>query len=316
MMKTMLILPLTAALLAACGSTTPIPVTLNTLTVGGVSNTLQISAPAKLAVTATGSDGNPYTGTATFTSSDPSVVAVAADGTLTVRHLSVAPVVLTVSKAGKTASATVTTYGLNAAGGTNKSSENADTVALGSNFLVAFRNADGTASKTETAVTIQGPATFNGGAAVTTAISGTVNYGGYRGASLPIKTGTYTATATVGGVVYSKTFTVDATQVQPYASGVTVNLTQNGYAASGTLPDRSAQVYGVAYNTTSRILSYTENFLALPQTGPLDGLLVVGQQYNVGVYAQSYSLSSNKPFPEQVNRSFISAAWRHATLVV
>ncbi|WP_407542960.1 hypothetical protein Q0M94_25125 (plasmid) [Deinococcus radiomollis] len=305
MKKTLLILPLTAALLAACQGT-PVPVTLNTLTLGGVSSTLQVSAPAKLTVTATGSDGNPYTDTATFTSSDPSVVAVASDGTLTVRHLSTAPVVLTVNEAGKTASMTVTTYGLDVAGGTYifGGTPNA---APGYNFILALTNADGTAVKTDTTVTIQGPATFNGGAALPLTVNNATvnNYVFSRRSTVPIVTGTYTATATVGGVVYSKTFTVDAAQIQPFAGGVALNVTKTGYAASGTLPAGSPLVYGVVVAQDSSIVSTTDFFSALPKTGNLTAPLVVGQQYYYGVYAQSYIGTSGKPFPDQVNRSFI-----------
>lgn len=305
MKKTMLILPLTAALLAACQGATPVPVTLNTLTLGGVSSTLQISAPAKLAVSATGSDGNPYTGTATFTSSDPSVIAVAADGTLTVRHLSVAPVVLTVSEAGKTASTTVTTYGLDVVGGTYRYTGGANN-APGYNFLLALRNADGTAVKTDTTVTVQGPSTFNGGAVLTfLSNNNTVDrYAVYRDSAVPSVSGTYTATANVAGVVYNKTFTIDATQVQPFASGLSLNITRTGYAASGTLPDGSPLVYGVIITSNNIGISSTDFLTALPATGNLSTPLVVGQQYAYGAYAQNFLGTSGKPFPDQVNRSF------------
>ena len=310
MNKKMLILPLTAALLAACGSATPpVPVTLSTLTVGGVGSTLQISAPAKLTVTATGTDGNPFTGTASFTSSDPNVVAIAADGTLTVRHLSVVPVVLTASEGGKTASVTITTYGLDVAGGTYTlslpgSAAGTTTTTVGSNFILALRNADGSAVNTDTTVTLQGPATFNGGATLSTTLNNTTvsSYGVYRRSSVPIVTGTYTATATVGGVLFSKTFVIDATQMQPLASGVALNLTKTGYAASGTLPAYSPLVFGVAY--TSTVTISTDFFKALPQSGNLTSPLVVGQQYSYGVYAQNYVGTSGQPFPDQANRSF------------
>ena len=300
MKKTLLILPLTAALLAACGSA-PIPVTLNTLTVGGVSNTLQISAPAKLAVTATGSDGNPFTGTATFTSSDPNIIAVAADGTLDVRHLSVAPVILTASEAGKTATVTVSTYGLDVAGGTYSYS---NSPVPGSFFVMALRNADGSSVDTTTPVTIQGPAAFNNGAALNFDTKGaTLNY--YAFATLPkvqSVTGTYTATATVGGVVFSKTFSIDSAQLQPLASGVTLSLSQAGYTASGTLPAGSPLVFAAVYNTSA--IGSTRALTTLPQSGTLPSPITPGQTYYYGVYAQNYNGPEGKTFPDQVNRSY------------
>ena len=311
-MKNLLLLSVTAALISACGSTTPTPVTLASLTLGGVGNNLQISAPAKLNVTATGTDGNPFTGMQTFTSSDPSIVAVNADGTLNVRHLSLKPVALTVTEGDKTATLNVTTYGLDAVGGTY--AEDKSTKAPGTVLAVQFRGAQGNAVADNTTVTVTGPAGFNGGAPYITTISksfATTAQGRTVEPDIAAVTGTYTMTLTNTGTTYSKTFSIDATQTQPFATDMQVAFTSKSYSATGTLPANSPSVFSLVYPTGNPTVAYTANLTALPASGNLinaaDGTsnaTVAPGTYNTGTYAQSFLLNTGMVLPEQINRSF------------
>ena len=303
MKKNLLFLSVTAALISACGSTPPTPVTLDTLTLGGVGSTLLISSNAKLTVTAIGSDGQSFAGTPTFTSSAPNVVAVSSDGTLSVRHLSVAPVTLTATENGKTATLNVTTYGLDMVGGTYNTRNNAK--APGYQFLLAIRDASGNPLTADTSINIQGPAGFNSGAAinVTTGKGATPSsYTRVSNDTVPVVSGSYTASATVAGTVFSKTFTIDATQVLPLASSVSLNVTATGYTASGTVPAGSPLLYGIVYSP-SAIVGSTPNLTALPVSGTFTTPLTSGT-YNTGVFAQDFLGQAGGAFPDQINRSF------------
>ncbi len=305
--KFILFLPLTAALITACGGTSaPTPAaTLSTLTLSGVSAPLQISGNAKLTVTATGSDGQPFAGTPIFTSSDSNVVSVAADGTLNVRHLSVAPVVLTVSEGGKNATLNVTTYGLDAAGGTFSDATTTASGKLGSQFSVVFRNADGSTLTADTQVTIQGPSSFNAGAAVnitTFATTTLSDYDSYWNNSVPSVSGSYTATATVAGVVYRKTFTVDSTSALPRPTGVNLSNTATGFTVSGALPSGAANLNVVIYNDTTT-LRFSSDLTSLPYNGTWNTPIPKGTYYT-GTYATSFTGTSGATFPDQINRSF------------
>ncbi len=295
------LLPLTFALLTAC-SGTPGPATLGTLTLGGVSGPLQISSPAKLSVTATDTGGNTYVAAPTFTSSDPNVISVTADGTLSVRHLSTAPVVLSVTVDGRSASLTATTYGLDVAGGTYQL---AGAATPGSTFIAVFRDAAGHTVTSDTPFTVQGPGSFNAGNPVTSTLYavGPTGYALSYDSKVPAISGTYTASLNVAGTAYSKTFSIDAAQLQPFAGGVSATVTSAGYTAQGTLP-ASGCAYLYVY-TASAALGTSGCLKALPASGTWTPPLPVGAAY-LGAFAASYSRTSGTPFPDQVNRSFSS----------
>lgn len=303
MKKLALLFPLTFALLTAC-SGTPVPPTLGTLTLGGVSGPLQISADAKLFAVATDTSGNPYPGTPTFTSSDPKVISVAPDGALSVRHLSTAGVVLSVTEGGKAASVTATTFGLDVSGGTcQMAGTGAETSMPGSAFIAVFRDAAGKTVSSDTPFTVQGPAGYNAGKPVTSTLyaTGPVGYSLETLGSVPALSGNYTANITVSGAAYSKTFAVDAAQLQPFASGVSAVITSSGYAAGGTLP-ASGCAYLYVY-TAADTLGTTGCLNVLPTSGAWVRPLPAGTAF-VGTFAVSYAQSSGAPFPDQVNRSF------------
>lgn len=307
MKKNLLFLSVTAVLISACGGgVPPVPVTLASVTLGGVGSTLQISVPAKLNVTATGTDGAPFMAAQSFTSSDPSVVSVGTDGTLNVRHLSVKPVVLTVAEGDKTASVTVTTYGLDGAGGTYVYQGSGK--APGTQFAVQFRDSQGNSFADGTQVTVTGPSAFNGGAPYTatfpkglpvTVLARLVEL------DKPAVSGQYTATLLNAGVTYSKTFSVDASQLQPFASGLVLTATNAGYTVTGgALPGNSPLVFGVLYSGNGVTVASTDAIKQVPATGTFAPAVPSGV-YNTGFYAQSYISGAGVVIPEQINRSFV-----------
>jgi len=281
-------------------------VTLDTLTLGGIDSALLIDAPAKLIVTATGSDGRPFPGIPTFTSSDPNVVNVSADGTLTVKHLNLKPITLTATENGKSATVNVDTYGLDATGGTFQTPTSNNISELGYNFILAFRDANGDPPAVDAFFDIQGPTAFNVGAPVVRSMNKGATVQGYawiRDPSVPIISGTYTASGTVAGVIYSKTFTLNAAQVQAIASDVNVEFDAFGYTVTGTLPAGSPLSYGVLYSEAQgKRIGNLDSFMDLPFAGRFDQPLTKGTYY-IGVFAQSYHEERHEAFPDQINVS-------------
>ena len=302
MKKLALLLPLTFALITACTST-PVPATLNTLTLGGVSGPLQISSAAKLSVTATDMNGNPYSGTPTFTSSDPNVIAVATDGTLSVLHLSTVPVALSVSEDGKTASLQATTYGLDVTGG-NYQTSNSKPGAPGITFIAAFRDAAGAATPTDLKYTLLGPSGFNAGLPLSSSVlaGSTVRfYTSFSDPTLPLVSGRYDAVAVVGNVTYKKTMTLDALSLQPLPSAVTASVTGSGYTAAGALPG-GACTFLTVYTSAVQLAS-SPCLVTLPTSGTW-GAALPGGAASYGAFALSYSSRFGAPFPDQFNRAF------------
>ena len=310
MKMTLLTLTSTVALLADCVNAEA-TVTLNTLTIGGIESTLLIDAPAKLTVTATGSDGKPFLGIPTFTSSDPNIVTVSADGTLTVKHLNLKPVILTATENGKSATMNIDTYGLDVTGGTYLDSFNTD--APGYIFILAFRDANGSPLTKEAIFNIQGPVAFNHGAPIVRPMNKGATVQSYAwkiSPTVPVISGAYTASGMVAGVMFKKTFTIDATQVQAIPSDVNVKFDAFKYTATGKLPDGSPLVYGVLYLDThpgtdqplGQRIAYVDNFGDLPVTGKFNQSLTSGT-YFIGVFAQSYHEENYEAFPDQINIS-------------
>ncbi|GGR16816.1 hypothetical protein [Deinococcus ruber] len=300
MKKIVLFLPVTAALITACGATST-PATLSTLVLGGVTSPLQISGDAKLSVVATDTNGQPFAGTPTFTSSDPNVIAVAADGVLNVRHLSTAPVVLTASEGGKSATLSVTTYGLDAFGGTYNS-QVTDTK-VGYYFAFAFREKNGDSNPIDTPLTLQGPVGFNKGFPIDATLltqSTLTSRTAKSNRDVPIVSGLYTASSTVNGVLFTKTFVLDGAKILETPNKVNVSVSKLGYTATGTTPTGVESLYtDVFADSTDEI---TDNLIQLPKSGNWETPLPPGTYY-VTTSARSYNASFGKPFPDQVNRS-------------
>lgn len=170
--------------------------------------------------------------TFTWTSSDDNIASVAADGKVTAKRFG--KVTISAAVDGKTgASSEQTTYGLEVVGGTfNRPfitpSPTIDPVSVGGFFR--FRKADGSGPTSNVNFTLAGPSGWNGGntAALDNFGSGTPFYGWF-GSDPRAISGSYTLSATIDGVSYSSTFTVDAADVLP----VVTNITPSGASTSG-----------------------------------------------------------------------------------
>jgi len=306
MKKLLLCLPITVALITACGQGNVVPpaATLSTLTLSGVTGPLQISVPAQLTVTATGSDGKPFSGTPTFTSSDPNVVAVDANGGLQVRHLSASPVTLSVSEGGKTAILTTTTYGLDATGGTLKYDSG-----LGTDVFLAFRDSAGNALTSDTSVNVQGPAGFNQNKPVTyTLPKGTTvsDYLFYASTMRAPVTGAYTATLIQNGTTFTKTFNLDASQILPPLTSVTVTSDASKYALSGTLPVGVASVQLEIVDAQNQTVRVGNLLKSLPYGATWNVALPSGSYSNL-LIAYSVDTDASLSFPDQLNTGFASS---------
>jgi len=249
-----------------------------------------------LTVSAIGSDGQPYRGTPTFTSSDPNAVAVAADGSLTVKHLNLAPVTLTVTEAGKSATLQVTTFGLDAAGGTDPTQLDRE-VEVNSFFAATFRDANGNIAPTGTEAMIQGPADFNGGAPYTIRLKKNFSY--IVGAPKFVA-GQYTATATVGGQTFVRTFKMDGSTTLAIPKSIQLSATRTTYTATGTFPAGAVLADALLYSTESAAFEFTNDITQLPSTASWQTPLAAGN-YGVSITAYSFDFDIKKSLPDQIN---------------
>ncbi|WP_407541656.1 hypothetical protein Q0M94_19400 (plasmid) [Deinococcus radiomollis] len=288
---------LTAALLIIGGTARAAPLTL---TLGGVTGPLQIGMPAKLSVTATGDGGT----TPAFTSSDPAAVAVAADGTLTVRHLSVRPITLSVTEAGVTSTLDVTTFGLDFAGGT----VHTDAPLVATAFTFRFADAAENGVSADSTLSVTGPAGFNRDMPFAIAYSADLKKnatGTYSVLDLPALNGAYTATLTAGGVTYRAMAVIDSASVLPLATGADVTATTQDVTVTGTLPVGAASLYvRAAERTFGKYVAATDPdpVAVLPVTQKWDAPLPSGT-YRLVLTTRTYSGVKDGVMPDQVNVS-------------
>ncbi|WP_407541302.1 hypothetical protein Q0M94_07960 [Deinococcus radiomollis] len=307
MKRLLLLAPVTAALMTACPASTPIPlpVTLASLTLSGVSGPLLIDNSAKLTVTATGSDGQTFAGTPIFTSSDANAVFVAADGTVMARHLSSTPVVITASLGAKTATINVATYGLDATGGTYSSLYKASpSTTNASAFTAAFKDSSG-ATLTSGSVSVAGPAAYNSGKAVSFDLSTSLGVSNFvKSVNFsPLVSGSYTASITLSGKIYTKTFILDASKALTPPSGVILTSTATTYELKGAAPTGAAGgVKAVLADQSGQFKAESAWSQTLPSGGNWNTPVVSGT-YAALVISSSTLLSQTTSFPDQLNLS-------------
>ncbi|AFZ67048.1 hypothetical protein [Deinococcus peraridilitoris] len=300
--------------LAACGGGAPTAPTTSSVSINSASQ-LEINAPTKATAAAKDANGNTLNGkTITWTSSDPTIVAVAADGALTAKKLSASPVQITATVDGKSVSANVTTYGLEVTGGTYN---NTISKLVGTHFLIRFREADQTGPDAAAPVTIQGPAAFNGGQAFT----GTqtlplktnvteVRFGGaYYSAVTPVD-GEYTASTVVNGKTFTSKFSIDADMLLPAMQNPVVNLTASGYTLTGTAGTGVTYVQALVFHTGT---STTTTLSLLPVSSLPASREFTSQQMPSGTYntyVRSYNVDLNNATgltPAQSNVAMVAA---------
>ncbi|HEX2862945.1 MAG TPA: Ig-like domain-containing protein [Deinococcales bacterium] len=259
---------------------------------------VKIDAPVAFGAAAQDSGGQPVAGQViTWASTDPAVATVEQTGEVTARHLGTFKVTATASNVTAT-SDTYTTYGLDVSAGTIVFAGNPQAESF---FVFSLRDAVGTFPTTAQVVSVTGPGTWNGSAPLTVNAPSLDKYAG--GFNIPAASGVYTARATVDGVDYSNTFSVDPGITLPPPTGL---------ASSGLT---SSQVT-VSWTAVSGANHY--DVLLFPQAGgalikavstastsaTLSGLsLASGTSYTAYVRAVSAGLDFPLPLPDRTTAS-------------
>ncbi|WP_170131144.1 fibronectin type III domain-containing protein [Deinococcus yavapaiensis] len=194
------------------------------MTLSGTNN-LKINEPSQLTAVAKDASGNVLTGkTFSFTSSNPDVVTVDANGNVTANRLTSdnTPVTITASVDGKTSNQfNVTTYGLEFAVGTF----NRSALGMSNTFahFVKLRLPDGSFPPAGSGLDITGPGDWNGGVPDTGL---TINRGTAQSAiglnTNPATPGIYNASTTIAGQTYTASATLDASSLLPPVTNVQV----------------------------------------------------------------------------------------------
>ncbi|WP_041231799.1 hypothetical protein [Deinococcus peraridilitoris] len=309
------VLPLTV-LLAACGGQTPPAPTVNSVSISGAGNgPVQTDTTLQLQATAKDANGTTITGkNVAWASSNPALVSVDANGKITARHLTdlTTPVTITAAIDGKSTTVNIATYGLDARGGTINDSTSPN---LRTYIRLFFRNADGTTVTTDTPAVITGPTGFNAGNALDSKIFASTGGSGLNANAVPV-TGQYSATATIGGKAYTKTFSIDATKTLGRVTNPSITLTSTSVSLNATAPSGAVWVAGGVYDqTTGQGIAGTGvsgEATKLPFTSTVSPALTPGTTYNALVFAYGYdsrnsTLAKSHLLPEQLNISVQSA---------
>ncbi|PYE51042.1 hypothetical protein [Deinococcus yavapaiensis] len=295
-------------LLAACNSNA-VPPSVATVTVGGTTN-LEVGKSANLTALLRDSAGNTLSGrTVTWTSSNPNLISVNSDGQITARHLSVsrAPATITATSEGKIATINVTTYGLDVIGGTFVDDTTPGRVLYAGR--TRFQDPAGQGVPQDTDVTVQGPAEFNGGQPLTMRLFSSISAGNVLGGlSNTVVSGQYTATATIGGTVYTKTFTVDVTKTLSFITNPSLTLNGTSARLQGTADVRAKSVQGELYKVPTPFVSSTTAGI---NGGAFDVTVtfatLTSGTYKAGIYARDF-VSNDDIFADQVAWSFTSTS--------
>ncbi|WP_161884070.1 Ig-like domain-containing protein [Deinococcus alpinitundrae] len=246
-MKTFIPILGLSLLLAACSTPTPPPTTAS-ISIDGPA-TLKIGEDKTLTASAKSNSGTVLSGhTFTWTSSAPSIVAVDASGQLTVKRLSASPVTLTATDGGKSGTLSVTTYGLELTMGTINYLPGTTDARIGTAALVKFRS-PGSSIHGTNAVQLTGPAALTRfklkiGPLDTNEYS-TYNYD----ADVKPVNGSYTATATIDGVTYTSSATLNSTSVlDGFQNGSLQFTTAKDFRISGKFAS-DAKYYQLGFYT-------------------------------------------------------------------
>lgn len=297
--------------LSACGggpATVPAP-TATTLEFS-VPPTLRLGSTTPLTVVARDASGAVVSGTAILTSSDSRLLSVGADGAASALRLTpdTAPVTLTAKFGTLEKTAQISTYGLELAGGTYNSNFGTPQAALGTALTTRFRPPAGAAPFSKVPVSLTGPTGFDAGLfpvtvskPLTEGTAGTSNLA--RSAQRPVA-GSYTASVTVNGELYTASATLDPTSVltppgTPAVALTSTGLTLNASPAPGTTVSATVYASGPAL-----ALTRDRGASELPYSYTFPAPLAPGV-YNRGVFGYSSpTFAFTSPTPPQLNVSF------------
>jgi Bacterial Ig-like domain (group 2) len=311
--KTLLISALMglAITLTAC-PTTPAPV-LSSVTVTALSgNTLKINEAVQFSAIAKDDTNTVMTGkTFTWLSSDPNVASVDADGKVTAKRFGT--VKITASAEGKSGeSASQTTYGLEAIGGTRTTLGSTSTQVA---FLVRFRKADGSGPVGAGVLTLKGPTGWNNNQPDITNYTGYDKFVWWRSGigSTNAITGTYSLETTVGGTIFNSSFQIDATKTIESPSSITPsNVTTTSISATWSAITGASSYVLEVWNDTDKKNAFNQwNYVGNTSATVTGGALDLAKTYFVQVHSFSTNLAggpSSAAFtgtlPEQFNVGF------------
>ncbi|GGL67524.1 hypothetical protein GCM10010840_01910 [Deinococcus aerolatus] len=232
------------AVLSACGGA---PSTSATLDLAGQTS-LAVGAPASLTATLRGPSGNALPTTATYTSSQPDVIAVDAQGQLTVKRLTATdrPVVLTASADGRQAALAVSTYGLELAVGTYVWNLQPAGATPGRFVAVRYRPESGEAQASTYTVTAPGNETLTC-ALSQNAVERACWWALPDASKYPA--GEYRASLPQNGVSYETTASLPAPEaVLDFVKGPTASGNGRDVTFSGEVPANSRWLYAYVGN--------------------------------------------------------------------
>jgi virginiamycin B lyase len=167
-----------------------------TVNVTAPATKLEIGKSYNFTATAQDSDGQPLTGTFTWTSSDPTNMPVSADGVVTPKGFTGGVTISAYLNGASGAIQNVQSYGLQIAGGTY----NTGSASLGTAFFMRYVDETGVAPTTDRSFTMTGPSGWNGGAGLSVTYPANATSAWVaRGDILPV-TGNYAFTTTAPAI--------------------------------------------------------------------------------------------------------------------
>jgi len=262
--------------LAACTPSTPTPVAptvASVMVTGPSNNSLKIGEVTTLTSSAKDSSGNAITGkTFTWTSSDPNIASVDANGAVTAKRFG--SVTITSSTGGFSgSSSSLKTFGLEAVGGTYTVVGSANT---GTALMFRFRNADsGGSSDASVSFSLVGPAGWNGGKGITfsRSLDGKSN-DLLRAADIAPVAGAYTLSTSVGGTAYNTGFTLtDPAQTLNGPATLTLSsATASSVTATWPAVTGATRYAFEVYNDTDKKTELNTVFYKSTPGGTVDGL--------------------------------------------
>ncbi len=316
------------ALTACPGTTTP---TVSSVTVTAPSsNALKINEAVQFNAVAKDS-GSAEIPSKTFTwvSSDPNVATVDTNGMVTAKRFGT--IKITASVEGKSGeSASQTTFGLEAIGGTRTTLGNTSTQVA---FLARFRKADGSGPVGAGVLTLKGPTGWNNNQPDTTNYTGYDKFVWWRSGigSTNAITGTYSLETTVDGTIFNSSFQIDATKTIESPSSITPSdVTTTSISASWSaitgansyvlevwndtdkknafnqwnyVGNTTATVTGTALDPAKtyfvQVHSFNTNLAGGPSSAAFTGTLP--EQFNVGFYRVKLGAFANPAATGTVN---------------
>lgn len=302
MNRTLVLLTMLPIVMTACPPPIPPAPTLSVITVNKtITGALKIGQATTLTATGTRSDGSQIGLTPTWTSSNPSIASVDANGVVTAKRIGL--VTISANSENVTGTTSIGTYGLEAVGGTYTP----NTGTLGTALTFKVRGPNGNPPAVGTPFIVSGPSGWRPGrppVQLKFYDSGAwgINWWGlYQ--STPI-TGTYQASIIVGGETLTASFLIDASKTVAVTSSFTLSgVTTTGATVTWTKP-------AGAFNFAVAIEDFTAGVSLAEQQPKADTATFSGLSLNAAhtnlmeVFLSSADVSQNDPvFPAQLDLS-------------